>query len=145
MVFSRLIDCISSIFDKLFASSENDYCIDPETLPPLLTEAQEKEAIELLRTDVRRGKNMLITHNLRLVAYIAKELESTGICVDDMISIGTVGLVKAADTFLPYKNIGFTDYASRCIRYEILMFLKKVSLQKNDTSSDKHWNIEWSC
>ena len=143
MFFSRLIDRIGN-FDKLFISSENDYYIDPQTLPPLLTEVQEKEAIELLRTDEKRGREMLITHNLRLVVYIAKELESTGICIDDMISIGTVGLIKAVDTFLPYKSISFTTYASRCIQYEILMFLKKVSQHKNSIPTDEHFKIEWS-
>ena len=82
-------------------------------------------------------------HNLRLVVYIAKKFESTGICVDDLVSIGTIGLIKAVNTFSPEKNIKLATYASRCIENEILMFLRKSSQHRNDISIDEPLNIDW--
>lgn len=119
------------------------YINGPETLPPPLTRAQEEEAFSLLVTDKAKGREQLIVHNLRLVVYIAKKFESTGICVDDLVSIGTIGLIKAVNTFSPEKNIKLATYASRCIENEILMFLRKSAQHKNDISIDEPLNIDW--
>ena len=119
------------------------YISGPETLPPPLTKAEEEKAFELLLTDKHRGREQLIVHNLRLVVYIAKKFESTGICVDDLVSIGTIGLIKAVNTFSPEKNIKLATYASRCIENEILMFLRKSSQHRNDISIDEPLNIDW--
>ncbi|MCM1523014.1 MAG: RNA polymerase sporulation sigma factor SigE [Ruminococcus sp.] len=119
------------------------YINGPETLPPPLTKAEEAHAFELLLTDDPKGREQLIVHNLRLVVYIAKKFESTGICVDDLVSIGTIGLIKAVNTFSPEKNIKLATYASRCIENEILMFLRKTSQHKNDISIDEPLNIDW--
>ena len=94
-------------------------------------------------TDDPKGREKLIVHNLRLVVYIAKKFESTGICVDDLVSIGTIGLIKAVNTFSPEKNIKLATYASRCIENEILMFLRKSSQHRNDISIDEPLNIDW--
>ena len=143
MPSAKLIDRIRALLDKLFGSSGIYYINGPETLPPPLTKSQEEEAFSLLLSDAQRGREMLIVHNLRLVVYIAKKFESTGICVDDLVSIGTIGLIKAVNTFSPEKNIKLATYASRCIENEILMFLRKTSQHKNDISIDEPLNIDW--
>ena len=123
-----LFEKVRKIAAKLLGISEGIFYISgPETLPPPLTKAEEEEAFALLLTDTRKGREQLIVHNLRLVVYIAKKFESTGICVDDLVSIGTIGLIKAVNTFSPTKNIKLATYASRCIENEILMFLRKTS------------------
>ena len=86
---------------------------------------------------------MLIVHNLRLVVYIAKKFESTGIGIEDLVSIGTIGLIKAVNTFCPTKNIKLATYASRCIENEILMFLRKSSQYRNDLSIDEPLNVDY--
>lgn len=140
----RLIERVRKIAAKLLGVSEGVFYISgPETLPPPLTKAEEEEAFALLLTDTQKGRERLIVHNLRLVVYIAKKFESTGICVDDLVSIGTIGLIKAVNTFSPTKNIKLATYASRCIENEILMFLRKTSQHKNDISIDEPLNIDW--
>jgi len=89
------------------------------------------------------AKEALIVHNLRLVVYIAKKFESTGIGIEDLISIGSIGLIKAVNTFCPAKNIKLATYASRCIENEILMFLRKSTQYKNDVSIDEPLNVDW--
>lgn len=139
-----LFEKVRKIAAKLLGISEGIFYISgPETLPPPLTKAEEEEAFALLLTDTRKGREQLIVHNLRLVVYIAKKFESTGICVDDLVSIGTIGLIKAVNTFSPTKNIKLATYASRCIENEILMFLRKTSQHKNDISIDEPLNIDW--
>ena len=129
---------------RLFGLSDGVFYINgPETLPPPLTKEQEEQAFAMLMTDDPKGREKLIVHNLRLVVYIAKKFESTGICVDDLISIGTIGLIKAVNTFSPEKNIKLATYASRCIENEILMFLRKSSQHRNDISIDEPLNIDW--
>lgn len=119
------------------------YINGPETLPAPLSRAQEEEAFQLLEINEEKAHQMLITHNLRLVVYIAKKFESTGIGIEDLISIGTIGLIKAVKTFCPSKNIKLATYASRCIENEILMFLRKTNQQKNEISIDEPLNIDW--
>ena len=119
------------------------YINGADSLPPPLTKEEEDEAFALLTTDFSRGRDILITHNLRLVVYIAKKFESTGIGIEDLVSIGTIGLIKAVKTFCPTKNIKFATYASRCIENEILMFLRKSSQYRNDLSIDEPLNIDY--
>ena len=119
------------------------YINGPETLPAPLSRAQEEETFQLLEINEEKARQILITHNLRLVVYIAKKFESTGIGIEDLVSIGTIGLIKAVKTFCPNKNIKLATYASRCIENEILMFLRKTNQHKNDISIDEPLNIDW--
>lgn len=129
----------------LFRKKAGDifYINGPETLPAPLSKAQEEEAFQMLEFDEEQARQLLITHNLRLVVYIAKKFESTGIGIEDLVSIGTIGLIKAVKTFCPSKNIKLATYASRCIENEILMFLRKSSQYKNEISIDEPLNIDW--
>ncbi len=120
-----------------------DYINGAETLPPPLTRNEEEEAFKLLHSDEKSGREQLIVHNLRLVVYIAKKFESTGVGIEDLISIGTIGLIKAVKTFCPEKNIKLATYASRCIENEILMYLRKSSQHRNEISIDEPLNIDW--
>ena len=128
----------------LSGRQEIHYIGGSEILPPPLESVEESEAINDLDTEAaEEARSILIEHNLRLVVYIAKKFESTGICVDDLVSIGTIGLIKAVNTFSPEKNIKLATYASRCIENEILMFLRKSSQHRNDISIDEPLNIDW--
>lgn len=118
------------------------YISGPETLPPPLSAEQEEDAFALMGVNPEKAREMLIVHNLRLVVYIARKFESTGIGVEDLISIGTIGLIKAVNTFCPERNIKLATYASRCIENEILMFLRKNS-QRAEVSIDEPLNIDW--
>lgn len=120
-----------------------DYINGAEQLPPPLTKDEEQKTFELLKTDEKKARELLIIHNLRLVVYIAKKFESTGVGIEDLVSIGTIGLIKSVKTFCPDKNIKLATYASRCIENEILMFLRKASQHKNDISIDEPLNIDW--
>lgn len=120
-----------------------DYINGSQTLPPPLSHKEELETFELLKTSPEKAREKLITHNLRLVVYIAKKFESTGINIEDLISIGTIGLIKAVNTFSPEKKIKLATYASRCIENEILMYLRKSSHQKTEISFDEPLNIDW--
>ncbi len=119
------------------------YINGPETLPPPLSREEEAQVFQRLENDEEDAKQMLIVHNLRLVVYIARKFESTGIGVEDLISIGTIGLIKAVNTFCPKRNIKLATYASRCIENEILMFLRKSQSSKNEVSIDEPLNIDW--
>lgn len=119
------------------------YINGPDTLPPPLTKEEEVIVFQKLELNEPEAKEQLVVHNLRLVVYIAKKFESTGVGVEDLISIGTIGLIKAVNTFCPAKNIKLATYASRCIENEILMYLRKSSQSKNDISIDEPLNIDW--
>ncbi|MDO4566509.1 MAG: RNA polymerase sporulation sigma factor SigE [Oscillospiraceae bacterium] len=119
------------------------YINGPETLPPPITKEEERQAFEELQAGSEEAREKLITHNLRLVVYIAKKFESTGVNVEDLISIGTIGLIKAVNTFSPEKNIKLATYASRCIENEILMYLRKSSNKRQDFSLDEPLNVDW--
>ncbi len=114
-----------------------------ETLPPPLTRTEEEKTLKALSAGEEKAKQTLIEHNLRLVVYIARRFENTGINLEDLISIGTIGLIKAVDTFDPGKNIKLATYASRCIENEILMHLRKISGQKAEVSLDEPLNTDW--
>lgn len=115
-----------------------------DILPAPLSTDKEGECIKnLIENNDEEAKSMLIEHNLRLVVYIAKKFDNTGVGVEDLISIGTIGLIKGINTFKPDKNIKLATYASRCIENEILMYLRKVSQVKNEISIDEPLNIDW--
>ena len=129
---------------KLFVTDDEVFYINgSDTLPPPLTKAEETSVIERIKNGDESGKDELIVHNLRLVVYIAKRFESAGANREDLISIGTIGLIKATNTFKPDKNIKLATYASRCIENEILMFLRKSSQLKNEVSIDEPLNTDW--
>lgn len=130
------------IIDKLGIVKEIFYIGGSDTLPPPLTQEEEKEIISRLK-DSNEAKTILIEHNLRLVVYLAKKFESTGINVEDLISIGTIGLIKAVNTFKAEKNIKLATYASKCIENEILMHLRRVGKTKTEISLDEPLNIDW--
>ena len=113
-----------------------------DTLPPPLTAEEEAEIIAKL-DDGGGYRHVLVERNLRLVVYIAKKFENTGVGIEDLISIGTIGLIKAANTFRPDKNIKLATYASRCIENEILMHLRKTAPQKSEVSFDEPLNTDW--
>lgn len=119
------------------------YINGPETLPAPLTPSQEAEVMKNIAEGKKNAREPLITHNLRLVVYIAKKFDSNGASVEDLISIGTIGLIKAVNTFCPERNIKLATYASRCIENEILMFLRKSSQLKNEVSIDEPLNVDW--
>lgn len=118
------------------------YINGPETLPPPLTPEEEKLVFEGLEEGRQSCRDILITHNLRLVVYIAKKFENSGVSVEDIISIGTIGLIKAVNTFVPSKKIKLATYASRCIENEILMYLRKSSNRRQETSIDEPLNTD---
>lgn len=114
-----------------------------DTMPAPLGREAEQQAIRALTAGSEDAASLLIEHNLRLVVYIARRFENTGIHIEDLISIGTIGLVKAIHTFKPDKNIKLATYASRCIENEILMYLRKCSAQKTEVSIDEPLNTDW--
>ena len=114
-----------------------------DTLPPPLNKQDEDTAITQMISGSLYYKQLLIEHNLRLVVYIAKRFENTGIGLEDLISLGTIGLIKAINTFNPTKNIKLATYASRCIENEILMYLRKYSNVKTEVSLDEPLNTDW--
>jgi len=118
------------------------YINGSDTLPPPLSAEEESKILSELESkpDLR---TKLVEHNLRLVVYIAKKFENTGIGIEDLISIGTIGLIKAINTFKPSKNIKLATYASRCIENEILMFIRKSSNHRGDISIDEPLNVDW--
>ena len=119
------------------------YINGPENLPPPLTKEEETRILDEIEKGNDAEREKLIIHNLRLVVYISKKFENTGIGIEDLISIGTIGLIKAVNTFCPSKNIKLATYASRCIENEILMYLRKNSQQKNEVSIDEPLNVDW--
>ena len=116
------------------------YINGAETLPPPLSAEEEQR---LLTNGSEQSRDTLIVHNLRLVVYIAKKFDSAAVNIEDLISIGTIGLIKAVNTFCPEKNIKLATYASRCIENELLMYLRKSSSRKNEISIDEPLNIDW--
>ena len=114
-----------------------------ETLPAPFTQEEERMWIERLTEHDEAAKNALIEHNLRLVVYIARKFENTGVGIEDLISIGTIGLIKAVNTFDASKKIKLATYASRCIENEILMHLRRTSRLKLEVSLDEPLNVDW--
>ena len=119
------------------------YINGPDTLPAPLTRDEEQEVFGRLEHDDPKARQTLIEHNLRLVVYIARKYESTGVGMEDLISIGTIGLIKAVNTFCPARGIKLATYASRCIENEILMFMRKAQPHKHEISIDEPLNVDW--
>lgn len=141
-VFQDIENSIKKIM-KMYGMDEIHYINGPTVLPPPLDKDREAELLNQLKCGSKEAKTTLIERNLRLVVYIAKKFESTGICIDDLISIGTIGLIKAINTFKPDKNIKLATYSSRCIENEILMYLRKNSNKKTEISIDEPLNVDW--
>jgi len=143
----KLFDFIKKYIEKLLFEKEKSvyYVGGTETLPPPLSSDKERELIDSLEDTEKNQetRKILIEHNLRLVVYIAKKFENTGVGVEDLVSIGTIGLIKAINTFRADKKIKLATYASRCIENEILMYLRKNSPAKVSISIDEPLNVDW--
>ena len=134
------------VFQKLVLSRSRElyYIGGSDVLPAPLEPKREAYVISRLKTDQEQeARSLLIEHNLRLVVYIARKFDNTGVGVEDLISIGTIGLIKAINTFNPVKNIKLATYASRCIENEILMYLRRNNKTKLEVSIDEPLNVDW--
>lgn len=138
----RIIDRLLQIFKAIKSSGRLEYITSGDALPQPLEPQAEADAISKIRTD-EKARTMLIEHNLRLVVYIARKFDNTNVDVEDLISIGTVGLIKAINSFDPEKNIKLATYASRCIENEILMHLRRVVRLKAEVSLDEPLNVDY--
>ena len=141
----RLIVVVHKCLARLGLSSPGKimYIGGSDVLPPPLKREEEGELLALLAEGDEGAKSRLIEHNLRLVVYIARRFENTGINLEDMISIGTIGLIKAISTYRRDKNIKLATYASRCIENEILMYIRKIANQKTEVSLDEPINMDY--
>mgnify|MGYP000763469424 CR=1 FL=1 len=137
-MFARIMDWLRRLFRR-----ECHYINGPETLPPPLTREEEETVMNELRAGDNTHRELLVVRNLRLVVYIAKKFDSCQTATEDLVSIGTIGLMKAVRTFDPNKNIKLATYASRCIENEILMHLRKVSNMKTEMSFDEPLSVDW--
>lgn len=137
-MFARIMDWVRRLFRR-----ECHYINGPETLPPPLTREEEETVMNELRAGDNTHRELLVVRNLRLVVYIAKKFDSCQTATEDLVSIGTIGLMKAVRTFDPNKNIKLATYASRCIENEILMHLRKVSNMKTEMSFDEPLSVDW--
>ena len=142
----KLKDSLLRIIFKLISrlySGDVHYVGGTQNLPPPLTKQQEEEILAEIEQDNFDRRELLVIHNLRLVVYIARKFENTGVGIEDLVSIGTIGLIKAVNTFRPSKKIKLATYASRCIENEILMYLRKTASRKNEMSIDEPLNVDW--
>lgn len=141
-----MLQRLKLLFDRLWAAlacpGGAHYVSGAQSLPPPLTPEEEKQLLARMMAGDAAARDELITHNLRLVVYLAKKYESSGVPQEDMISIGTIGLIKAVNTFTPERNIKLATYASRCIGNEILMYLRKSSNRRQDASIDEPLNTD---
>lgn len=134
--------CLQALWLRLLVPQEFHYINGSDTLPAPLDAQAEQRALADLAAGRTGARDLLITHNLRLVVYIAKKFETPSAGIEDMISIGTIGLIKAVNTFEPSKKIKLATYASRCIENEILMYLRKSSNRRQDASIDEPLNTD---
>ncbi len=134
---------VLKIWQKLGMESEVHYVGSSEALPPPLSNDEEAYLIKRLENGDLSVKSTLIERNLRLVVYIARKFENTGVGIEDLVSIGTIGLIKAVNTFDPLKKIKLATYASRCIENEILMYLRRNNKTRSEVSFDEPLNIDW--
>lgn len=139
----KVREFINFIQWKIFNLQDIFYIGGAEALPPPLSNEEEKNLVDQLRQGNEEIRTVLIERNLRLVVYIARKFENTGIGVEDLISIGTIGLIKAVNTFDPAKKIKLATYASRCIENEILMYLRRNSKIRGEISFDEPLNVDW--
>ena len=143
LAYYKICSLASKIWDLIFGKKRGVYYVGSSgVLPPPLTREEEAELIARLPYD-ESARHLLIEHNLRLVVYIAKRFENTGAGIEDLVSIGSIGLIKAINTFRPDRNIKLATYASRCIENEILMYLRKHSGIKAEVSIDEPLNTDW--
>ena len=141
-MWNRLIDRLKRLWQRFWR--EPIYYINgSDVLPPPMSAEEEREALRRLETGDESAREPLITRNLRLVVYIARKFENSGVGIEDLISIGTIGLIKAVRTFCPSRNIKLATYSSRCIENEILMYLRKNAQKKNEISIDEPLNVDW--
>ncbi len=140
-----MLSIVKDVLTRLYAFLGGDiYDITSgEAMPPPLSREEEAKIMEQLRAGDEEVKQTLIERNLRLVVYIARKFENTGVCVEDLISIGTIGLIKAVNTFDAEKRIKLATYASRCIENEILMYLRRSCKLKLEVSLDEPLNVDW--
>lgn len=140
-----MLSIVKDVLTRLYAFLGGDiyYINSGEALPPPLSREEEAKIMEQLRAGDEEVKQTLIERNLRLVVYIARKFENTGVCVEDLISIGTIGLIKAVNTFDADKRIKLATYASRCIENEILMYLRRSCKLKLEVSLDEPLNVDW--
>ena len=142
-MFKRLKAFFYRLYARLFTRRYRVYLVRTgESLPPPLTPEEELRCVLDARTS-EGARNRLIEHNLRLVVFIARKFENTGVATEDLISIGTIGLIKAVNTFDPEKKIKLATYASRCIENEILMYLRRSCKLKLEVSLDEPLNVDW--
>ena len=143
-MLKRILEFIKRLFSSPLAEDNGvDYPNGGETLPAPLSSEEEKELVAKLSEGDKSAREKLIEHNLRLVVYIAKKFESSNVDIDDLISVGTIGLIKAVNSFDGNKQIKLATYASRCIENEILMHLRKVVRTKSEMSLDEPLNVDW--
>ena len=138
----ELIKLLTGWIRKLYRPDKVMYIGGSDTLPPPLSREEEQALLDGL-PDNQLARQTLIERNLRLVVYIARRFENTGIYIEDLISIGTIGLIKAINTFRPEKNIKLATYSSRCIENEILMYLRKNAAQRSEVSFEEPLNTDW--
>lgn len=139
----KVLQWMRNMWYRLVGSMPLHYINGTDVLPAPLTAEEEQQLLERLEDGDERARNMLITHNLRLVVYIARKFENSGVGIEDLISIGTIGLIKAVRTFCPGRNIKLATYSSRCIENEILMYLRKNVQKRNEISIDEPLNVDW--
>lgn len=142
LIFEKISNFMNAVKAKIFYE-DIFYINGPENLPPPLSKQEETEIMKRIEQGDESAREPLIVHNLRLVVYIAKKFENSGVGVEDLVSIGTIGLIKAVNTFCPSRNIKLATYASRCIENEILMYLRKINGMKSEVSLDEPLNTDW--
>lgn len=140
---AKLLIWLKRLWHSVYRPDKVMYIGGSDTLPPPLPRDEESVLLEKLNTGDFQVRQTLIEHNLRLVVYIARRFENTSIHIEDLISIGTIGLIKAVNTFRTDKNIKLATYASRCIENEILMYLRKNGAQRTEVSFDEPLNTDW--
>ena len=141
-----MLQILKLLFDRLWAAlacpGGVHYVSGAQSLPPPLTPEEEKQLLARMMAGDAAARDELITHNLRLVVYLAKKYENSGVPAEDLVSIGTIGLIKAVNTFTPARSIKLATYASRCIGNEILMYLRKTSNRRQEASLDEPLNVD---
>ena len=142
-MINKLLSLIKYKFITKFSLSDIHFINGVTGLPAPLSAREEEEVFQRIESGEESARELLITHNLRLVVYISKKFESSGVPVEDLVSIGTIGLIKAVNTYKPEKKIKLATYASRCIENEILMHLRKISSRKSEISIEEPLNVDW--
>ena len=142
-MFQQFVNLLQRLWARLSWTGGVHYLNGGPGLPPPLTPEEEKALLARMADGDPAARDELITHNLRLVVYLAKKYEGSGVPSEDMVSIGTIGLIKAVNTFRPDRNIKLATYSSRCIENEILMHIRKIANQKTEVSLDEPINTDW--